>query len=96
MIRWAGVALCLALSPAVAADKYLTATDVPLSLMVQIPDHGYTFEPKDDITTAELAQILKVMLPALACRNGLGCDILSQIDGLPDNVRRHFVYHKGW
>ena len=61
---------------------------------ISLPDHSYTYEPKDDITAAELAKILGVLMPALTCRNVLGCDVLDQIDKLPYNVKRLFVLHK--
>jgi hypothetical protein len=88
------IALILVLSPAMAADKDIATTTIPFSMLVQLPDHSYTFEPKDDITAPELAQIIKILMPAMVCHNVLGCDVLPQIDALPDNIRRHFAYHK--
>jgi hypothetical protein len=55
----------------------------------------YTFEPKDDVTALELAQAIKAILPAFACGNAYdGCDVSAAIEGLPPNVKRHFVRHE--
>jgi hypothetical protein len=94
------IILLLVLStPAFAQDTLTTSggiTSMSSATVIAMPDHHYTYDPQPDITAPELATILKVLLPALACRNvlGNGCDILEAIDNLPSNVKRHFTLHK--
>ena len=56
----------------------------------------YTYDPKPDITARELSLVIEAILPALSCRNILGCGdaVLKKIEVMPPEVKRHFVRHE--
>jgi hypothetical protein len=72
------------------AQDLVTAQNITTSTFHQEPT--YTFAPADDITAPELAAAIKILLPALICRNalGTGCDVTPAIEAAPPNVQRHF------
>jgi hypothetical protein len=90
----------LMISAANAQTPTLVDGSVPLTTinsmhLMTIDNSTFTYEPKPDITTFELAEVLRIMLPALVCTNSLTCpDLRENIKALPDNVKRHFVYHE--
>lgn len=55
----------------------------------------YQYQPKDDITAHEVAIIVNLLLPALACRHYFDdCGVVKSIDEAPPEVKRHFVRHE--
>jgi hypothetical protein len=66
--------------------------DGSISLSSIQPTRYYVYEPRPDITAPELAEVFKILLPALTCHNALGngCDPTAEIEAAPENVKRHF------
>ena len=56
------------------------------------PTYYYTFDPKDDITTLELAKSMSIIVYALASTID-EYNPLMEIENLPPNIRRHFTKH---
>jgi hypothetical protein len=82
--------LMLAYGVACAADWNNSGSIVSSSIQ---PAKYYVYDPRPDITAPELAEVFKILLPALACRNvlGNGCDPTQAIESAPENVKRHFL-----
>lgn len=80
--------------PNITNNGALVTSTITPSMMVR--NSYYTYDPRPDITAPELAEILRVVMPALACRNVLRpeCDIREKIDALPEPVKRHFSFHE--
>lgn len=78
-------------------------TTIPMgSIAIEGPTSGvsiaisqppqYSYEPKDDVTTWELSEIIKILLPAIGCRHLFDdCGATKKLEAAPPEVRRHFV-----
>lgn len=87
---------CLFLPIAASAQEPQSITGFTNSTVTSsmTPNPWYSYEPKDDITAKELSKIVEVLLPALSCRHYFDdCGTVKRIDGLPPEIKRHFVRH---
>lgn len=61
--------------------------EVPQNIISEGEAGAVFWRPQEDITIYELAMALGILLPAAS---GSIRDLRAEVDGLPENVRRHF------